>query len=367
MKISAKGARKASGALAALALGAILGFAQTADAGPVRFPGTGHVENPGFSVDGKHISYEVNNFAGSIELYISAVSGDIAKDGVKISLPGGSNPFGGAKQVVANTAWHPKHVAVFEGSNQGGQFRLYFRPAAGGAPSEMVKTTELPGDITFPSISADGNSLVFIADATGNGDIRVRNTDTGKLTHITKTDYTEVFPSFSADASRILYSRKENSTEDIFYVDVETGTEKPVVGGAGDQSRPTYAADGKVVFFDSGRGEEGIWDLAVVDAPGEQKRLLAKGVRLPTRSRPAVSPDGKWVAYAHDDPTKDTKVYVKSIDGSKTVEITTGLRACGEPSIGKQGDRILLAFTALPDSGSDWRSLTVLDITDKVQ
>jgi len=60
-------------------------------------------------------------------------------------------------------------------------------------------------------------------------------------------------------------------------------------------------------------------------------------------------------------------VMVAAVDGSKTVEITTDFTACGEPAMGQQGGRMLLAFTALPSSGSDWRFLSVRDISDKLK
>lgn len=353
-------------AVAALTVSMML-VAPMASAGPVRVPGEGHAENPVWSIDGKQLAFEVNRLAGSIEMYIAPVSGDIAKDGVKVTLPGGANAFGGGKQVIANTAWHPAGIAVFEGSNPGGQFRLYYRNPSGGAASEMINSTEIPGDLTFPAIARDGKTMAFIADATGSGDIRTRDSSTNKITQVTNTPYTEVFPQFSVDGSKILFTRKQSNTEDIFYIDLETGSENPVAGGGGDQTRPNYAENGSVVFFDSSRGVEGVWDLAVVGAPGAEKKVLAKAVRLPTRSRPAVSPDGKWVAFAYDDPTKDRQLVIKSVDGSKTVEINTEFRACGEPSIGMQGGRMLLAYTALPASGSDWRFLYVVDVTDKLQ
>ena len=87
-------------------------------------------------------------------------------------------------------------------------------------------------------------------------------------------------------------------------------------------------------------------------------------MRLPLRARPALSPDGQWVAYGFDDPTKSTYIEVQSVDGSKKVQIKSNFTACGEPAITKQGDRILLAYTALPSSDSDWRFLYVQDITD---
>lgn len=353
------------------ALGAVLllglGLAATdAAAGPVRFTGEGHAYHPMWSLDGKYVAFEVNRYAGDIDLFVSEVNGAIANPGTKVTLPGGSNPFGGSGQVVVNPIWHPQGVAVFEGSNQGGQFRLYYHQPGGGAAAEMISTTDLPGNLTFPAVAPDGTSLAFISNATGNGDIRTRDTATGKLGKVgDTTPGAEMFPQFDATGKKVLFTRKHNNTEDVFEVPVIGGAATAVAGGGGDQTRPTYAADGRILYFDSGRGEDS-WDLVTIDGPGGTKKTLAKDVRLPLRARPAISPNGKWVAYTHNDPALAQKVMLSTVDGARTVEVPTDFTACGEPAIGMQGGRVLLAYTALPSKGADWRFLYVEDLTDRL-
>lgn len=338
-------------------------WASSASAGEVRGGGDGHAVGPVWSRDGRYVAFEVNRLAGNTDLFVSEVNGAIAKDAVKITLPGGSSAYGGGNQVVDNPVWANSNTAVFEGSNQGGQFRLYAYTPGGGAATEMIPTSAIPGDLTFPYISSDGKQMTFISDATGAGDIRIQVIG-GATTQVTATSAPEVFPTFSPDSAKVAFSRKTNNTEDMFELTVATKAEASVAGGGGDQTRPVYA-QGKVLFFDDSRGDN-LWDIAVIDAPGGAKRTLAKGVRLPLRSRPAVSPDGKWVAYTFDDPAKNTKVLLTTLDGSKTVEIPTSFTACGEPALTIQNGRYLLAYTAIPTATSDWRNLYVEDVTDKL-
>lgn len=335
-----------------------LGFA-----GEVRYDGEGHAYNAVFSLDGKYIAFEVNRYAGDIDLFVSKLSGDIAADATKVKLPGGSNPFGGSGQVVVNPAWHPQGVLVFEGSNQGGQYRIYYQSPGGGQAQEMITSQQVGGDLTFPVISESG-LLGFVADATGEGDVRTYDNNTGNISHVTKMSGSEAFPYFSKDGTRLLYSRKQRNTEDVFVINTDGTGDTPVSGGGGDQSRPIFAA-GKIVFFDSGRGE-GIWDIVSVDSPGGSKTIVGRGVRLPLRARPAISPDGKWVAFSYDDPSKQNKVVIANLTDGRTVDIATSFKACGEPAWASQDGKVLLAYTALPQSGSDWRFLTVVDVTDKL-
>jgi TolB protein len=235
----------------------------------------------------------------------------------------------------------------------------------------MINKTQDPGNLTFPFPSKDGAKLLYVTSSSGNGDVKMWERSTGKVDHLTKTEGTESFPSFSADGKKVLFTRKANNTEDVFELDLATRVEKNVAGGNGDQSRPVYAANNRIVYFTSERGE-GMWDLASVDLATGTKTTLAKDARLPTRSRPGVSPDGQWVGWGSNDPTKNTVINLTKVDGSKTVSITTGFTACGEPAITFQKNaagqmRTLLAYTYLPSAGADWRSLMVVDVTDKLQ
>jgi Tol biopolymer transport system component len=341
----------------------LLAWIQGAEAGAVRFTGEGHAYHPMWSHDGRYLAFEVNRYAGNVDLFIAEVAGAIAKDAVRVSIPGGSSAFGGQGQVLVNAVWHPERIALFEASNQGGQFRLYSYQPGGGAAYELIPTASVAGDLTFPNVSRDGKSMLFIADATGAGDIRVRDTATGRISQLTQSASAEMFPLYMADAKNVVFTRKSSSTEDVFQIPATGGAEVPIVGGGGDQTRPALGEGGRVVYFDGGRGE-GLWDLASIEGPGGAKRTIAKGVRLPLRARPAVSPDGKWVAFAYDDPTKADKIVLSRLDGTRTVDVSTEFRGCGEPAIAVQNGRTLLAYTALPSSGSDWRFLYVQDVTE---
>jgi Tol biopolymer transport system component len=339
-------------------------LAVPAHAAKVPYSGEGHAYHPVFSPDGGYVAFEVNRYEGKIELFISRLNGVRADAAARVTLPAGSSFYGDT--VTVNPVWVPEGGVVFEGSNAGGIYRLYFVLPGGGAASEMVKPTEVDGHLTFPTVSPDGKKLGFVAKKTGNGDVRVRDTQTGKIVHVTRTDGSESFPIFSADGKEMLYTRKWDNTEDIFGMDLFTESEHGVIGGAGDQTRPVYAAGGHIVYFDSGR-VDGHWDVVVVDSEGQGRIVLGEDVRLPLRARPAVSPDGKWIAYGYDAPMKANRIVLARIDGSKKVEIMTDQSACGEPALAESKGRTVLAYTALPTSGSEWRFLMLRDVTDQLK
>jgi Tol biopolymer transport system component len=342
----------------------LLLLGSSAWAGKVRYTGEGHAMHHVWSVDGRYVAFEVNSLSGGdASLYIAEVQGDVAKDATRVALPGGSTAMSGTNQVVVNPTWMREGYVLFEGSTQGGNYRIYYRAAGGGQASELIPTATMPGDMTFPMVSPDGKTTVFVSDQTGNGDIRTRDTGTSKIGQVTQSSYSEMFPIFSPDNTKIVYTRKDGGGQDVFEIPVAGGTETEIAGGGSDQTRPNYADD-TIVYFDNSRGND-LWDL--VSFAGGTKKTIARDVRLPHRGRPAVTTDGDWVSWAWNDPTKGSKIMLARVDGTKTVTIDTAYTACGEPALTKQGDRILLAYTALPSSGASWRFLTVVDVTEKLQ
>ncbi len=337
-----------------------------ASAGQVRYSGEGHAYHPTWSMDGRFIAFEVNSQSGGgIDLYLAEVTGDLAKDAVRVALPGGGSPFGGSGQVAVNAVWQKDGYVVFEASNQGGNFRIYYRKDSGGSPGELIQVNEVPGNLTFPAVSPDAQRVAFVSDQSGSGDIKVRDSRTGQITQVTSNPSAELFPIFSQDGTKLLFTRKHDGGQDVFEIAASAGaSEVSVASGGGDQTRPSYAAGGFLTYFDGSRGEDH-WDLVAVG--GGNKRTVARDVRLPLRARPAQSPDGQWVAYTWNDPTKGDKVVLARVDGSKTVEVDTEFTACGEPALTQANGRTVLAFTALPSSGADWRFLYLMDVTSKLQ
>jgi Tol biopolymer transport system component len=349
-------------------LGVLFGVALAgqAVAGEVRFAADGHAYNPIFSKDGKWLAYEVNSYdGGSIDMFVSSVAGAIAKDGTKVALAGASQ-FSSSGQILINPTWHPGGLAIFEGSNQGGDYRLYIYQPGGGSPTELLNTTKAPGNLTFPIVTNDGNTLAYVSSQTGNGDIRSWDRTKDTFGQITTSDHSESFPTYSGDNKTLLFNRNSGGTEDIFLLDLATKAEKAFVTGGGDQTRSVFAAGGTVLYFSNERGQDA-WDVMAVDGAGENKRVVAKDVRLPLRSRPTLTPDGQWVAWTSNKAELSGKVYLGKVDGSKTVEIDTGYNGCGEPALTVNGGRTIIAFTYLQNNGADWRKLDVLDVTDKLQ
>ena len=332
-------------------------------AGKVAVPKDGHAMNPVWSLDGKFLAFELNSFGGDgIDMFFAEIANaNVTKPVQEVKLPGATGPYSG-QQVVMNPTWSPDKIAVFEGSNSGGKFRLYFAQPGGAMAAEMLNTTQAPGNLQFPSVSPNGQTLAYTSDQFGKGDVMNWSRASNQIKQMTKSAAaSESFPSFTKDGARLIFNRKA-ATNTIHDMDIATSTERQLVSGNGDMTRPAFVGD-KIMFFSSERGE-GKWDLLSAALDGSARTTIVKDVKLPERSRPAVTPDGKYVAYVYSDPTKHDSVRVRDVAAGTEKEIKTEYTACGEPALSLVNGRYLLAFTALPSNDSDWRFLYVQDITD---
>jgi Tol biopolymer transport system component len=240
--------------------------------------------------------------------------------------------------------------------------RLYYWAPGRPAAVELLSAAQVAGDLSWPAVSSDGKHVAFVSDATGNGDVYVWNQQSNVVDSLMNSAFSEMAPRYNATSGRIGYSRKNLGGEDLFVW--ANGASSAWVGGNGDQTRPAWAGD-HLVYFTNERGQDH-WDIAVSASPTE-KRIVARDVRLPLRANPALSPDGVWVAYGLADPKRGDRIVLGRVDGSRQVEVATDLVACGEPALASAGGKLLLAYTALPSEGADWRQLQVLDVTSYVR
>lgn len=347
-----------------LALCLAAAWSGVASAAEVPISGQGHAYNPAWSADGQWLAFELNRFeGGGVDLFaVKIQNGNAVGAPTQLVVPGGSSQFSAGGSFVANPTWLPTGQLIFEGAASGGTNRLFFWKPGGSSPGQLLTLQQVAGDLSWPAVAADGKRVAFVSDATGQGDIYVWNQATNAVQLAVGSPQSEGAPEWSPDGATIAYSRQNQGGEDLFTW--TSGNPVPRVGGNGDQSRPIWAG-AALVFFSNERGDDK-WDIAVSDAVG-QKRTLAKDIRLPLRSSPALSSDKSWVAYGFSDPKLATKIRITKIDGSKSVDIDTNLNAAAEPALVTAGGRTYLAFTALPLKGSDWRQLHVLDVTDKLQ
>jgi Tol biopolymer transport system component len=164
-------------------------------------------------------------------------------------------------------------------------------------------------DVLQGAISPDGRSLAFVRADHSNGRLYVLDIASGKARLLTPRIGSRNDPRWSLDGKRIAFWGEvalPGHSEPVggtWIVDVATGAEQ-LAFAAGQFSftpNPTWTRDGKLVFAeprDSLGPDGGIfvnWGLRIADSrTGATTALTRTGMNL---ELPAVSPDGRQVAY----------------------------------------------------------------------
>lgn len=187
---------------------------------------------------------------------------------------------------------------------------LYTLPIAGG------KATRITDGMAFdaqPRFSPDGQSIVFISDRSGGDNVWTMRLDFTDTTQITQGNTSLYFsPEWLPDGEHIIVSRAGGlfGAAKLEMYHVKRRSPLPVIRGP--QAFKTLGAapspDGRYIWF---AGRTGDWQYNAL-FPQYQLRVYDRELgtttlmtfRYGSGFRPAVSPDGKWLAYGTRDDTQ---------------------------------------------------------------
>jgi acylaminoacyl-peptidase len=224
-------------------------------------------------------------------------------------------------------------------------------------------TTGKHGDHS-PRWSPDGKRLAFISDAGGSPQLYCRWMDTGQTAKLTDATTSQGSPAWSPDGKRIAFTLpvadpdpsfvelppkpegaewapapkvirrviyradgagylKDEHTQ-VFVVPADGGAPRQLTDGPYHHGAPlAWAPDGKALIFSANRHPEGEFDplnTEVYELTLDDRSIKALTDRRGPDAQPALSPDGKRVAYiGFDDQHKGYqmhRLYVMSRDGT---------------------------------------------------
>lgn len=165
----------------------------------------------------------------------------------------------------------------------------------------MQPLTRDPGVEVFPALSPDGLRLAYAQapDFGGAPDIYIRGTALGEARplRLTATPDVEISPSWSPDGSRLAFVRYSGRPCEIVVVTPPSGTER--VAGRCKQAPMAMIdwLDADTILYSDGP-VDGPWRLVELDiASGVSRPLTSPSERLLGDSAPAVSPDGRGIAF----------------------------------------------------------------------
>jgi Tol biopolymer transport system component/DNA-binding winged helix-turn-helix (wHTH) protein len=245
--------------------------------------------NPAFSPNGESIAYS-SDHTGSFEIFVKPM----APGGREIQLTSdGQQNF--------DPSWSPDgaYIAFYSMKRHG----IFVMPSLGGVPKQLTEFG------SHPVWSPDGQWLAFQsvsspdlgATPVGNANIWIVSSHGGSAKQVTQNGSpfgSQFLPSWSPDGKRIAFLNFDTITSEVWSIAVD-GTQIQAITDrkSGDKSWPTYAPDGKSIYYNRG---EALWKTPVNSengaVMGEPIKVADLGSTVIRNA--SISPSGTRIAYS---------------------------------------------------------------------
>ncbi len=248
---------------------------------------SGEESAPTLSPDGESFAY-ASNARGTWDIYVQRV--------------GGRNPIlvaGDSTIDERGPSYSPDGRQIAFSVGGGG---LFVMGATGESPRRL---TSVGSD---PAWSPDGQRLAFGTEEVTNpyvvnsaGRILIVDVGGGEPTPLIGTPANSVYqPSWSPSGSRIAYWVERDGVRDIATVAAAGGEQVLVTDDMAVDWAPTWAPDGRYLYFASDRGGTmGLWRIGIDESSGRPRgapELVAAGVDV-AMDRPQLSRDGGTIIF----------------------------------------------------------------------
>ena len=201
-----------------------------------------------------------------------------------------------------------------------------------GGPRSAGKTVKLAasgGSEAWPSFSPDGKRLAYSARR-GKGEsfhIFIRTLPDGQRRQATADAGNDIGPAWSPDGSRIAFLRLDEARVECMTMPAEGGAARKVADCAAigelEHTLPAvaWAPDGQSLLIAAASGKELPFIASIPAEGGAPQRLTTPPEGTLGDSTPAVSPDGKSVAFVRTTSAEGADIYTCGISGGKAERI----------------------------------------------
>ncbi len=147
------------------------------------------------------------------------------------------------------------------------------------------------------------------------------------LRQLTTHPGNDVFPSLSPDGDWLAFASDRSQNYDIWAKNIQAGDLLQLTTHKSEDTQPVWLPNGKQLVFVSKRSD-GLGDLFLLSVRLFRGHLLSKKLTqldnyLGYDGEPAVSPDGKWVAFVSDRKTGQRNVWLLQLKSRKILQVTT--------------------------------------------
>lgn len=206
-----------------------------------------------------------------------------------------------------------------------------------------------------PRVSPDGAHIVFHSDRSGRLQIYRMPAQGGDPVQLTRDSGEAHSPAWSPDGGRIVFVVPAQAGNAIVVMNAD-GTGRSVVNVAPGNQGPQWTPDGRRIIFAAGRHPN--LNIHLINTDGSDRRNIAPNPG--TDYDPAVSPDGRTVAFVSRIGGRGPRLMLMGIDGAGRREASSTDGALERPAWSPDGTRIVFQVRTQPPRVDGY--LHVLDV-----
>jgi Tol biopolymer transport system component len=205
---------------------------------------------------------------------------------------------------------------------------FFYRNQSGQSPAPVLTAVPFTADGGFegyPSFSPDGTQVAYSwNESEDNEDIYIKRVSGGSLIRLTRDPAADTSPAWSPDGRSIAFLRRsstDNDQWDLFLTPAASGPERKVQQLRIPASqlllpRVAWTPDSQHLIFPDAAGFEESTALYLLRfETGEKTRLTAPMAKMYGDSSPALSPDGRQLAFVRYIGGKETQLCLLPLDG----------------------------------------------------
>lgn len=159
---------------------------------------------------------------------------------------------------------------------------------------------DFPGMTFAPRFSPDGNTVIMSLATQGNSEIYSMDIRTRSVQRLTNNPAIDTSPSYSPDGREIVFNSDRGGSQQLYVMTAEGRDITRISFGQGRYATPVWSPRGDLVAFTKIRGGE--FFIGVMRPDGSGERQLARGFLV---EGPTWAPNGRVLAYFHQNPTDD--------------------------------------------------------------
>lgn len=233
--------------------------------------------------------------------------------------------------------------------------------------SQRTLTNDL-SDYRELSLRADGSALITVQTQTLSRLWQLRPNES-KPTPI-GSGTSRYYDLSIAPDDKILYASDASGIADIFEIASTGGDERPLTSAGGRNYAPVVSPDNRYIVFHSNR--TGVFQVWRINRDGSSPKQLT--FEETESTWPTFSPDGKWIFFQHSDPNNPYTLWRVPIDGGTPEKVTDGIAI--RPAVSPDGKLIAFWYNDAQQN-SRWRlkvinfeggaTFNIFDVAETVQ